>query len=309
MKALFLTPIKEEMKHLFTDEGIEVIFKERNEVTQEDLTDIEIVFGNTDLNLVNNSDIKWLQLDSAGANTYRDLKDSVQLTNCSGAYGTAISEHMLACTLSVIKNLYRYKELQEDHDWRNLGSVPTISNLKVLSVGMGDIGSSYVKRMHALGAKVYGIRRTIHEKPDYLEGLYTMDEIDEVLPSMDVVALSLPETEETIHLFDYDRFHKMKKGAILLNVGRGTVLKETDLIKVMKEHYLSAACLDVTEHEPLPVNNALWNTENVYITPHISGRFNAETTYDQVIDIFLTNLKHYLKHEPLEHVVDRKLGY
>lgn len=309
MKALFLTPIKEEMKHLFTDEGIEAVFKDRTSVVQDDFKDIDIVFGNTDLDLVNSSNIKWLQLDSAGANTYKDLKDSILLTNCAGAYGIAISEHMLACTLSVIKNLYQYNDLQKNHAWMNLGSVPTISKLKVLSVGMGDIGSNYAERMHLLGAKVYGIRRTVHDKPDYLEELYTMKDLNSVLPMMDVVALSLPQTDETIHLFDYARFHHMKKGAILINVGRGTVLKETDLIKVMKEHYLSAACLDVTEHEPLPVNNALWNTENVYLTPHISGRFNAETTYDLVIDIFLTNLKHYLKQEPLEHVVDRKLGY
>ena len=77
----------------------------------------------------------------------------------------------------------------------------------------------------------------------------------------------------------------------------------------MKEGHLKAACLDVTEHEPLPKNNPLWTCPNVYITPHISGRFNAEVTYDKVVDIFTTNLDHYLNSQPLEHIVDKTIGY
>lgn len=310
MKALFVTSVKEESKSLFNRENLNIIYKPKNEVTADDLKDTDIVFGNISPDLCNTSEtLKWVQLDSAGADGYKRLKENILLTNASGAYSTAISEHMLACTLAVIKNLYRYREQQETHDWINLGSVKTVSQLTVLSVGMGSIGSAYAELMHSLGAKVYGIRRTMHEKPDYLEDLSTMDHIDEILPFCDIVAMSLPGTEETEHIMDYDRLHRMKKGSVLINVGRGSAIVEKDLIRVMKEKYLSAACLDVTEHEPLPKNSPLWETEHVYVTPHISGRFNAEVTYDQVLDIFSSNLNHYLNHEPLEHVVDRKRGY
>lgn len=310
MKVLFVTPIPEKDQKLFERENVSIVYKDRNKVTEEDLKDTEIVFGNLNPALCNTSDsLKWVQLDSAGIDGYGNLKDSILLTNASGAYSTAISEHMLACTLAVIKNLYRYQDQQEFHDWINLGSVKTISQLTVLSLGMGSIGSAYASLMHTLGAKVYGIRRTVHEKPDYLEGLYTMDQIDDILPLCDIVAMSLPGTSETKDLMDYERLHHMKKGAVLINVGRGSAIVEKDLIRVMKEGYLAAACLDVTEHEPLPKNNPLWETEHVYITPHISGRFNAEVTFEHVLEIFQKNLDHYLKKETLEHIVDRKRGY
>lgn len=310
MKALFVTPIKDEDRKSFERDGLEIIYKDRQDVTADDLADIDIIFGNVSPELCNTSEtLRWIQLDSAGADSYASLNDSVQLTNASGAYDTAISEHMLACTLAVIKNLYRYRDQQETHDWINLGSVRTISQLKVLSVGMGSIGSAYAKLMHNLGATVSGVRRTVHEKPEELKELGTMEDLDGMLPEYDVVAMSLPQTEETKHLMDYERLHRMKKGAILINVGRGSAIVEKDLVRVMKEEYLSAACLDVTEHEPLPKNSPLWETKHVYITPHISGRFNADVTYDHVLHIFQTNLDHFLKNEPLEHVVNRKRGY
>ena len=110
-------------------------------------------------------------------------------------------------------------------------------------------------------------------------------------------------------MFDYQRLSMMKKDAVIINVGRGSAIVSTDLVRIMKEGHLKAACLDVTEHEPLPKNNPLWTCPGVYITPHISGRFNAEVTYDKVLDIFSTNLEHYLNHEPLEHIVDKTIGY
>lgn len=209
----------------------------------------------------------------------------------------------------VMKNLARYIEVQRNHDFTNLGGVNTVSISKVLSVGMGDIGSNFAQKMHALGAEVYGVRRSVHDTPDYVKKMYTMDNMDEILPECDIVALSLPETAETIHLFDEERLRKMKKGAILINVGRGTAIVTDALYKIMKEEYLSGACLDVTDPEPLPRNHPLWNTKHVYITPHISGRFNAQVTFDKVLNIFYTNLMNYLEKKPLDHIVDKKLGY
>ena len=310
-KVIVATPVPENRKELFTSiEDAEITFIDRTSVTIDEIKDAEVILGNLPLSLVKECpDLKWLQLDSAGANTYSSLDDSVILTNASGAYGTAISEHMIGCVLMVMKNLARYLDIQKEHEFTNLGSVNTLTASKVLSVGMGDIGSNFARKMNALGAEVYGVRRSVHEKPSYCADMYTMENMDEIIGECDVVALSLPETEETIHLFDEARLRKMKKGAILVNVGRGSAIVTEDLLKVMKEGYLSGVCLDVTDPEPLPKNHPLWNTEHVYITPHISGRFNAAVTYDFVLNIFKTNLMHYLNNEPLEHVVNKKLGY
>lgn len=310
-KVMIATPVSDDRKELFTSiPNAEITFIDRTSVTAEDIRDAEVILGNLPLKLVEQCpNLKWLQLDSAGANTYSSLNENVILTNASGAYGTAISEHMIGCALMVMKNLARYLDIQREHEFVNLGSVNTITASKVLSVGMGDIGSNFARKMNALGAEVYGVRRGVHETPEYCKAMYTMENMDEIIGECDIVALSLPETEETVHLFDEARLRKMKKGAILINVGRGTAVVTEDLLKIMKEGHLSGACLDVTDPEPLPKNHPLWNTENVYITPHISGRFNAAVTYDFVLNIFKTNLLHYLNGEPLEHVVNKKLGY
>lgn len=307
MRALFLTPIKEEKKELFKD--VECIFKDRNSVTQDDFHDIDIVFGNPKIDMINQSHVKWLQLDSAGANHMQGLREDIILTNAKGAYNISISEHLLAYTLFTTKKLFEYEKAQRKHEWNNLGAIPTLSELTIVVVGLGNIGSTYAKMMHSLGSTVYGVTRNEHDKPDYVEGIYTFNEMDEVLPKADIVVLVMPQTKETIHMFDYERFHKMKQGSIIMNVGRGSAIVENDLVKVMKEHYLSYACLDVTEHEPLPKNVDLWNIENVYITPHISGTFNTDVSYDTVIDIMQRNLQHYLKNESLENIVNRELGY
>lgn len=311
INVLFVTPVDQEHQKLFNDiENVNIRFVDRSRVTDEDIENAEVLLGGLPLDrLMNRPNLKWVQLDSAGANTYKDLPADVQLTNASGAYGTAISEHMLGCVLMVMKNLANYLEVQKNHDFTNLGSVNTLTSSTVLCVGMGDIGSNFARKMNALGAKVYGVRRSVHDVPDYTAGMYTMDNMDEILPECDVVALSLPETEETVHLFDETRLRKIKKGAILVNVGRGTAIVTDDLLRVVKDGHFAGVCLDVTDPEPLPKNHPLWNMEHVYLTPHISGRFNAAVTFDKVLEIFHDNLKRYAEGQPLHNVVDKSIGY
>ncbi len=311
IKVLFVTPIPAEYRSRFTEiAGTEIEFVQASDVTDAQLMDADVVMGNLPMDRLAVCDhLQWVQLNSAGANTYKDLAPSIQLTNASGAYGPAISEHMIGCVLMVMKNLANYMEVQKNHDFTNLGSVNTLGMSKVLAVGMGDIGSSFAKKMHALGAEVYGVRRSVHDTPDYVKQMYTMDTMDEILGECDVVALSLPETEETVHLFDYERLSKIKKGAILVNVGRGTAIVTDDLVRLQKEDHFSGICLDVTDPEPLPRNHPLWNMKHVYLTPHISGRFNAAVTFDRVLDIFENNLRAFTEGRPLQNIVDKSIGY
>jgi phosphoglycerate dehydrogenase-like enzyme len=107
MKILFVTPLSEEKKDEFKMDGVEILYKDRNEVTKEDLQDVEAVLGNLPYAMLKDvPSLKWVQLDSAGVNGMTQLPETVQLTNASGAYGEAISEHMLAAVLAMMKNLY-----------------------------------------------------------------------------------------------------------------------------------------------------------------------------------------------------------
>jgi phosphoglycerate dehydrogenase-like enzyme len=110
-------------------------------------------------------------------------------------------------------------------------------------------------------------------------------------------------------MFDERRLRLMKKNAILLNTGRGNSIVTEDLIKVMNEGHLKAACLDVMDPEPLPKDHPLWTTSRVYITPHISGGCRAGVNYESVTDVVYRNIELVLSGEPPVHTVDRKLGY
>ena len=216
---------------------------------------------------------------------------------------------MLTTTLMAMKRMPEYIGMQDRREWELLPDIVRFEGSRILSVGMGAIGSSYLQKAHALGAVCCGVRRTAHDKPDYVEELTDPENIDRLLPSMDVVALSLPGTAEVDGMFDERRLRLMKETAILLNVGRGNAVVTEDLIRVMKEGRLRAACLDVMDPEPLPKDHPLWTTPRVYITPHVSGGYQAGMNYSRVIDTAIRNLTLVLNGEPPIHEVDRKLGY
>lgn len=312
MKVLILESIPQEYKEkLESVAGTAITYTNKNEVTQEQLQQSEVIIGNPTMEQLDTCDaLQWLQLSSAGANTYAAHPRQFTLTNASGAYGVAISEYMLTCTLNALKHFPEYLHLQSEKVWENLGHVATISDCTVLVVGMGDIGSAYAKRMKLLGAKkVIGVRRTLKELPKYYDEQYTFDTMQEALTQSDIIALALPETPETIHVFNKERLSSCKKDAVLINVGRGSAIDTESLITLCKKDHFSSVYLDVFDHEPVPKNSVLWNTPHLYVTPHIAGRFNASTTVNTAMNIFVKNLQNYVNNEPLENIVDRTLGY
>lgn len=272
-----------------------------------------VIFGNPSREQLSCcKNLKWVQLGSAGADAYvKDgfLPAGTTLTNASGAYGPAIAEYMVAVSFSLFNNLPLYRDNQLSSVWKERGTARSIAGSTVLSVGMGDIGSEYAKRMKTLGCTVYGIRRTKAAKPDYIDGLYQMDALDDLLKKADIVALSLPQSTETIGLFSAERFSHMKNGAVLINVGRGSAVDTEALCDALESGRLGGAALDVTDPEPLPSDHRLWQMPNALITPHISGGYTLLETYDRIIEICLNNLARFLKGEELHNQVDFKTGY
>ena len=292
-------------------QGCRPVFADSNEdIKPEDLNDAEIFIGSVTPDLVGKMpQLRFVQLYSAGANGYGWLPDGIELANAYGAYGDSIAEHMITTTLMAMKRMPEYLDMQKRQDWTCLNDIDRFEGSRVLSVGMGAIGTSYIKKSHDLGAVCYGVRRTVHDKPDFVEKLMTLDEMDDVLPEMDVVALSLPGTEEAKGVFDERRLRLMKKTAIIINVGRGNAIVTDDLIRVMEEGHLKAACLDVMDPEPLPKGHPLWTAPRVYLTPHVSGGYKAGVNYERVVETVIGNLKLVLEGKPPVHIVDRSIGY
>ena len=160
-----------------------------------------------------------------------------------------------------------------------------------------------------------GIKRT--KTFDYAEPMqdfdqiYDLSELDQQLTEADIVIGCLPGTPETKGLLNYERLHSMKKKAVLVNVGRGSLIPMDDLARVLMEGHLQGAVLDVFEAEPLSEKSPLWNMENVLLTPHIAGpSFGGNTKVEkQIWDICMENLERYLNGQKLRNIVQLDIGY
>ncbi len=165
--------------------------------------------------------------------------------------------------------------------------------------------------MKALGSYTIGVRRTKSQKPEYLDELYTMEKLDSLIPRADFVALSLPNTPATHHLMDERRLRLMKRTGFLINVGRGSAIDTEALCKVLKEGHLGGCGVDVTDPEPLPEDHPLWDMPRMVITPHISGQFHLQETFERIVKIAGRNLEKFLagQKNDMENLVDFKTGY
>lgn len=273
---------------------------------------IEIILGNPSDELLSKcKNLKWLQLESSGADRYAKILDKSKtvLTNATGAYGHAIAEYLTAGIFSLYKKLNLYRDNQSKCLWRDEGKVKTVAGSNVLVVGLGDIGSNFAKIMNRLGSNVYAIKRTRSKKPDYVKELYTMDSLDNLLPNMDIVALCLPNSDSTRYLFTKDRFEKMKPTAVIANVGRGNAVDNNALCEALHSKMIYGALLDVTDPEPLPAEHPLWKEPMAIITPHTSGGHHAEETVRNIENIILENVERYSGGKELSYLVDFDTGY
>ena len=173
---LVCLPISAEQKaRIEAVQGFAYRFTTPETATAEDALWADAVLGNLPVPLIRqNGHLEWFQSNTAGPNNYLEpgvLPEKCIVTNATGAYGLAISECMLAMWLSLLKELPTYRDNQREHRWAPTGhSVGSIAGSRVLCVGMGDIGSNFARRAHALGAEVVGVRRTVHPDtpcPDY----------------------------------------------------------------------------------------------------------------------------------------------
>lgn len=240
------------------------------------------------------------------------LPEGCIVTNATGAYGLAISECMLAMWLSLLKELPTYRDNQREHRWHPPATCGQHCGQPGALRGHGRYRLELCPAGVCAGGR--GGRRAPHRAPgyscpDYCTRVVAQSALDAELPQADLVALSLPGTPETLHLFGAERLALCKPGAILLNVGRGTAVDGEALAAAVHSGRLSGAGLDVTDPEPLPPEHPLWAEPNVIITPHVTGGFSLPKTLDNIVDIFAHNLKRYAAGQPLDNQMDRRTQY
>lgn len=248
--------------------------------------------------------LKWLQTWSAGVNNYLvpgALLKGAMLTSAVGAYGQAVSEHMFASLLSLMKRLPAYRDHQRAREWVDEGQVKALTGATVLCLGTGDLGSHFACLVKAMGAHTVGLNRHPDRPVEHMDELHLLSEVDTWLPQADVVAMTLPETPETIHLMNAHRFALMKPDAILINAGRGSGVDCLALADTLKAGKLWGAALDVTEPEPLPAGHPLWDCPNLLLTPHVGGGDHLPQTVRNIVAIALDNLRRYTAGQPLRN--------
>ena len=248
--------------------------------------------------------LKWFQSMWAGTEEYNGhLPEGVLFTSSSGSNSRSVAEHMLTCLLALCRRLPTYVDSQRAHLWKDEGPMKTILGGTVLVAGAGHVGSDFARLCQGLGAETVGLKRTVNGPVEGFDRLYPMEELDNLLPQADVVALVLPHSPQTAGLMDERRLSLMKNDAILLSAGRGTVLDQEALARVMKAGKLWGAALDVTDPEPLPKDSPLWDVPRLLLTPHVAGGMRLEITRRRCVEMALENLRRYVAGEPLHNVV------
>lgn len=300
---------RKEFKNLAQNKGYAIAFVSPSEVTQSDVDAASIIIGNPPTRLLHASpSLEWLQTSTAGYDHLLApdvLHKHTRLTNATGAYGQAVSEHMLAQLMCLMKKLHLYRDNQPQGVWRDEGPVTSLVDAQVLVLGAGDVGTCFARLAHVLGAHVTGMRRTPVPVAAPFERMITPDGLVDVLPHMDVVASVLPSSPQTRGLANQEFFASMKKGSFFLNVGRGDLVDTDALCQALASGHLAGAALDVTNPEPLPTDHPLWQHKNALVTPHIAGWWHLQATVDNVVRICLDNLGAYFADEQLVNEVSR----
>ena len=319
-KVLIMAKYDEEIRsalHEKFGEQCEFCFAEdKKEIPEEQLRTAEVIIGEPEEDQLQKAEsLKWMQITWAGVNKYSRMKsfpEGVALTNVSGAFGKIISEYVVGSIIALYRSFPKYWDNKKAHIWRIEDSALSVYGKKILILGTGDLGRNVARRLQAFDAHIMGVRRNPKTgRPAVFDEMYGIDQLDEVIPQADIVIGCLPDTPETSGMMTFERLMSMKEKAILVNVGRGSLMKNDDLIRVMQSGRLLGAALDVVEGEPLAADSPLWDMENVIITPHISGpSFGGNLEIEHTIwNMCIDNLERYLKGKPLEHLVDLKAGY
>lgn len=253
MNILVLLPVNDRHRAILESSapGEDFIYTSADAATREQVADADVILGNIDPDMLTACEhLQLLQLQTAGYDDYLaagTVPADAKLSCSVGAYGQAVSEHMFAMVLSMMKRLPGYHNLQREHRWEDLGPVTSLKNANVLVLGAGDIGGHFATLCRNMGAHVRGIKRHPLVYPIVFEDMDGMDALSERLAEADIVASFMPSTPETRGLANAEFFAAMKPGAFFANGGRGDLVVADDLVAALESGHLAGAAVDVTD--------------------------------------------------------------
>jgi phosphoglycerate dehydrogenase-like enzyme len=253
--------------------------------------------------------LQWLQAEQAGPPPgfyYPELvAHPLQVTNMRDTYTDHVAAHTLALVLAMCRGLPRYLRDQQTAAWHpdwSPDAIISLSDATALVIGTGSLGSEIGRLLSELGSTVTGIDVRPRETPGFQQVL-PIDELDEQLPTAELVILTVPHTPDTEGMIDTRRLKLFKPTAYFVNVGRGPTVHLDALDAALDAGQLGGAALDVFETEPLPPDHPLWRRPNVLITPHVAGVGPHEATRRYAV--LLENCRRFLAGQDLINLVDK----
>jgi phosphoglycerate dehydrogenase-like enzyme len=253
--------------------------------------------------------LRWFQCTNAGVDSIMPIRNRVgdlQVTNARGIHGGIIADFVMAGLTMLHWNFKGFLQQQTEKEWKPRYVAP-LADKTLGVIGLGSIGSEIARRAKSAYMTVVGSKRNVHKTVDGVDRLFQPSGLNELLPLCDFVVLAVPGTPDTIGLLGRAEFGLMRRDAFLVNIARGNVVVEDELILALSDGTIAGALLDVFEKEPLAETSPLWTMPNVIVTPHVAG--NPTGYASRVFDIFGDNLERFLEGKPLRNLVDLDRGY
>jgi phosphoglycerate dehydrogenase-like enzyme len=258
---------------------------------------------------VANGRLQWIQSSAAGMDhclVPAVIESNILVTSASGLFSNQVAEQTLALLLGLLRGLPTFFRQQQKKEFVRR---PTrdLTGTVVGIVGFGGNGQRIAEVLAPFHVRTLATELFPDEKPSRWAEVWSANRLDEMLSLVDVLILTLPLNGDTEGMFDGAKFAKLKRGAVFINVARGQLVVERDLVSALESGQLGGAGLDVTEIEPLPPSSPLWELSHVLITPHVGAQ--SATRYDDVTDFFCENLRRFRSGQEMLHVVDKRLGF
>lgn len=313
MKVLFTKRFSDEQMKSFSELGYEVVYIREDEASYRDeLSDVDSLvcynpFETLDISMLKK--LKWIQLFSVGIDQLPKEKvrgQGIIVTNNRSGFSIPMGEWIVMKTLELLKNSKGFYDNQREKKWQPDSTLLELYNKTVCFIGTGSIALEAAKRLQGFDVNIIGINST-GRKVEYFNSCHPMKELSYALSQADVVVLSIPYTKETHHLINEENISFIKKGACLINIARGSIIKESALIEALRKGNIHGVALDVFEEEPLPAESPLWEMSNAIITPHNS--WVSEMRTERRYSIIYENLRRFIKGEVLLNIVDIDKGY
>ncbi|RIK72423.1 MAG: D-2-hydroxyacid dehydrogenase [Planctomycetota bacterium] len=253
--------------------------------------------------------LRWIQSSAAGLDhclVPSVVASEITVTSASGVLAKQVADQALALLLGILRSFPVFFRAQEQ---RQFVRRPTrdLHGARVGLVGLGGNGRRIAKVLKAFETSLIATDWFPEQKSPFVDEVLPAHAVDDLLPRVDVLVLTAPLTEHTRHLINSRRLAMLPPGGVLVNVARGPLVVERDLVEALASGHLWGAGVDVTEVEPLPEDSPLWNAPNAIITPHVGGQ--RASRIDDMTDLFCENLRRYRQAKPLLNLVDKRLGF